>query len=182
MCVTEVLPAIHAISGCDTTSKIVSKKMVLKAAAGHGWELLSTFGKLPLDEEMMMKAKKFLICCLSNNDEKDFDELQFNSFHKQAFKMDWEKLPCTSKSIRKHIARSYLQCYRWFQAPFLEGNSLDPLDYGYTLSDDGDECLVPDVRVLQKVPIDFPSPCTCLKCVKATVCPCRVKNIPCEFC
>ena len=180
--VIEVLPTVHAPSGCDTTSKIGTKKAALRAAFDQGWELLKTFGNSPISDEMIMKAEKFLILCLSNNNEEDFDQLRFNSFHKQAFKMDLEKLPCMTSSIKLHIRRSYLQSNRWIHAPFIESIDLDPLDFGYIISD-GDEALVPNIEIRNKLPDDFPNPCTCIKCAKSNVCPCRVKGISCcEFC
>ena len=34
-----------------------------------------------------------------------------------------------------------------------------------------------------KFPGDFPMPCNCLKCTKANMCPCRVKQVACcQFC
>ena len=45
--VRDKLPAVHALTGCDTTSKVGTKKATLKAAECAGSELLSGFGKNP---------------------------------------------------------------------------------------------------------------------------------------
>ena len=48
--VISVLPAVHALNGCDSTSKIGGKKTTLKVAEGGPAESLSEFGKQPLSE------------------------------------------------------------------------------------------------------------------------------------
>ena len=94
-----------------------------------------------------------------------------------------KKLPCTSSSIHLHIRRTFLKCYPWLHAPFVETIDLNPTtDYGYIV--DEDEHLIPEIVKGDVTPEDFPLPCmrSCVKCVKSTVCPCRVREIPCcEF-
>ena len=48
---------------------------------------------------MKLGAEKYLVSCLSKNREEDFDALRFNKFHMKTFKMEFDKLPCTSDSI-----------------------------------------------------------------------------------
>ena len=64
--VIEVLPAVHALSGCDTTSKIGTKKSAFQTAEKSGEDYLESFGKSVLTEEMVSSAEKFLVDCLSN--------------------------------------------------------------------------------------------------------------------
>ena len=66
---------------------------------------------------------------------------------------------------------------------------IDPLDYGYVLLDvDGDEeddqfNLQPVISSDNVLPKDFSQPCTCGKCARDTVCPCRIRKITCcEYC
>ena len=180
--VVDVLPAVHALSGCDTTSKVGTKKSALQAAEETGHEQLHSFRKLPLSDDMVIAAEKFLVDCVSTSDKVDtFDELRFQKYHKKNFQLDFEKLPCTSKCIRLHIRRAYLQCYRWIHVASMENIDLSPIDYGYSV--DEDHHLVHEILDGDTIPSDFPSPCNCLKCAKSTVCPCRIKQIRCcEFC
>ena len=180
--VIEVLPAVHALSGCDTTSKIGTKKSAFQTAEKSGEEYLKSFGKSVLTEEMVCSAEKFLADCLSNDKKlQTFDELRFQTYHKKTLQLDFEKLPCTSNSIHRHIKRAFLQCYRWLHAPFMETIDLNPTDYGYIIDDN--EHLIPEIVEGPVTPDDFPLPCNCIKCAKSTVCPCRVRDIPCcEFC
>ena len=41
--VADILPPVHALTGCDTTSKIVTKTAALKTASECGYELLCFF-------------------------------------------------------------------------------------------------------------------------------------------
>ena len=79
-----------------------------------------------------------------------------------------------------HIRRAFIQTYKWLTAPFFPQCDLDPLHYGYEIEND---VLIPKISNDIPIPSDFPLPCNCLKCARANVCPCRIKNISCcEFC
>jgi len=175
--VAESLPAIHALSGCDSTSKIGTKKSALKTAQALRCEQVLSFAKAPIMDGMIRSAEKYLVACISSdNTVGTFDKLRYNIYHKKTFQLDLEKLPCTSASVHLHIKRAYLQCYRWLHAPYLENVPLDPTEYGYTLDKKGH--LSPEI-VHDVLPSDFPTPCSCIKCAISTVCPCRVRNITC---
>ena len=180
--VVSILPAVHALGGCDTTSKIGTKKASLKAAEKYGFQMLFRFGEDDLTPEMITSAEDFLVKCVSKNNEiTTFDDLRYKTFHKNVFQLDIEKLPCTSSSIVLHIKRAYLQCYRWVHAAYLEDIALNPIDYGYSLNENN--VLAPEIVLPEITPDNFPIPCKCLKCSKATVCPCRLKSITCcAFC
>ena len=179
--VLDVLPAIHALTGCDTTSKVGAKKEALNVAVNEYHNLVS-FGKDKISEEMIKNAEQYLVSCLSKSKEETFNAVRFNRYHMKTFKMEFDKLPCTSESIYRHIARAYLQCYRWINCPFEKNILLDPLKFGYIMSDDNED-LIPDILVKPTAPPDFPVPCGCGKCARQTICPCRIKKIACcQFC
>ena len=130
---------------------------------------------------MIQDAEKFLVSCVSPRNVETFDELRNIVYHEKHLKFDIERFPPTSGAIREHILRAYLQCFMWLHAPFVESFSVNPLDYGLFVDEDGN--LLPLVSREPSLPNDFPSPCNCLKCAKQTVCPCRVKEIPCcQYC
>ena len=56
----EVLTAIHALTGCDTTSKVGTKSRAVREGAGC-YHLLYTFGRDALSDELIADAEKFLI-------------------------------------------------------------------------------------------------------------------------
>ena len=173
--VRDILPAVHVLTGCDTTSKVGTKKAALKAAECTGSELLSGFGKEPLSDDMITAAERFLVGCLSDTSTvESFDELRYHQYHKKSFEFNLEKLAATSHTIYMHIMRAYFQCNRWVNAASVESITLDPLQYGYVAEEEGLIC--PEVVNYEIIPIDFPMPCNCLKCARSNVCPCRVKR------
>ena len=175
--VVDVLPAVHALSGCDTTSKVGTKTSALQATEETGHEQLESFGKLPLSDDMISASEKFLVDCLSSSDKVDtLMNCAFRHITKRSF--NWT---CTLKSTILLIGRAYLQCYQWTHVASMEGIDLNPIEYGYSVSEDDN--LVPEILDGDIKPSDFPLPCNCLKCAKSTVCPCRIKHIMCcEFC
>jgi hypothetical protein len=88
-----------------------TKKKALNVAVKE-YHKVKSFGKEQFSEEMMLDAEEYLVSCLFKNKEENFDVLQFNRYHMKTFKMEFDKLPCTSDSINRHIAHAYLECYR----------------------------------------------------------------------
>ena len=135
MSLVVVLPALHSLTGCDTTSKIATKPAAIKRCLY--FEDIQDFGKDRLDTDMLFKAENFLTHCLKENTTcSTFDELRLEEYYKYGRKVDFSKLPCTSESIHLHVQRSYLQCKIWLDAPH-GVNLLTPLDYGYSETDSG---------------------------------------------
>ena len=173
----------YALTGCDTTSKISTKSRALKTAITCG-DLLKSFGKDEISDQMLSDAEQFLVKCVSSSKSHfptSFDELRYEIYHNEKFTFDLEKLPPTSTSIKQHILRAYIQCKMWFDALSEEDTTLDPVQYGYTVDEDGH--VLPNILSGPSVPDEFPVPCNCLKCSMVNVCPCRVRKIPCcQFC
>ena len=102
--VVDILPAAHALPGCDTSSKVGTKLSALQIALKQGYDLLFDFGRTELSEKMISSAERFLVCCVSRNSDFDtFDELRNHAYHAKSSQIDLEKLPPTSSSIRLHI-------------------------------------------------------------------------------
>jgi len=139
----DILPAVHALTGCDTTSKIGTKTSAFKTAEKYGYELIYSFGKSELTEQMINNAERFLVRCLSSNENIGcFDELRYEVFHKKQLQFNIETFPPISNSIKIHIKRAFLQCHLWLHAPFVSNITIDSLDFGYTIDEEGH--LVPD--------------------------------------
>ena len=93
-------------------------------------------------------------------------------------KLQIEKLPCCSSSLHFHILRAHRQCYTIRNC--LSQVELPPENYGFDF--DTEDGYVPRITS-SHLPEDFPTPCTCGKCTKKTVCPCRVNGRKCsDFC
>ena len=165
----DVLAALHALTGYDTTSKICSKNIALKIADTNIIENLVTFGKTDLSIDMIIMAEKFPVKCIySKTNSENFEDLRMKfCHHNNTFNL--EKIPPTSMSIHKHIQRAYLQSHIWYSSSFREIPFKDPLDCGYIIPE---EKLIPDFET-EIVPEDFSMPCSCQKCARDNVCPCR---------
>ena len=59
--IIKILPTVHTLTGCNTTSKIGTKAAVLKTANACGYEHLCFFGKHELTNEIIYNAEQFLL-------------------------------------------------------------------------------------------------------------------------
>ena len=81
-----MLPAVHALSGCDTINKIRTKNLAFQTAGKSGEEYRKSFAKSPITDDMVSSAEKFLIDCLSNDKKvQTFHELRYQTYHKKSF-------------------------------------------------------------------------------------------------
>jgi hypothetical protein len=171
------LPALHALTGCDTTSKIATKLAAINAVrkAGNS-SLIQNFDSPQLTEDAVTMAETFLVQCLKpSTDMQSFDDLRLSAYDCNALTMDFEKTPCTSTNGRKHILRAYYQVQLWVQAPFRDASMIiNAESHGFVRRD---SLLVPDI-VISK-PEHLPDPCKCGKCARESSCPCRIAGIPC---
>ena len=103
----EVLPAIHALIGCDTSSKVGTKSRAVREGADC-YRLLYTFGWDALSDEMTADAEEFLLKCITKHDVDTFDELRFIVYHEKYLEFDIERFPPTSDNIRQHSGYTLL--------------------------------------------------------------------------
>ncbi|KAF3844287.1 hypothetical protein F7725_013628 [Dissostichus mawsoni] len=115
---TKCLPALHALTGCDTTSKISTKLAALNAVREpENSCLILNFDCPQLTESAIQMAETFLVKCLKpSTDLETFDDLRIAAFDSNALNMDFERTTCTSTNARKHILRGYYQQQLWVQA------------------------------------------------------------------
>ena len=130
---------------------------------------------------MIADAEKFLLKWITKHGFDTFDELRFIFYHEKYSEFDAEHFPPTSDNIRQHILHAYPQYYIWLHSAFLENINLDPLEYGYRLTEDSN--LVPITSTKLSIPSNFLQPCNWQKCGKARVRKCRLLEIRCcQFC
>ena len=115
----ENLPAIHALTRCDTASKVGTKNRAAREEA-NCYQLLYAFGRDVFRDEMIADAEKFLLKCITKHDVDTSDELRFIVCNEKYLKLDNERFPSPSDNIRQHILRSYLQCYIGYTLLFWE--------------------------------------------------------------
>ncbi len=125
-------------------------------------------------------AETFSVKCLKPyTDLQTFDDLRLAAFDSNALKMDFGKTPCTSTNARTHIHRRYYQQQLWVQSPFRDATLImNAESYGFVRRG---SLLVPEI-VISKLE-GLPDPCTCGKCARKNVCPCRLAGIHCcKYC
>ena len=171
----KVLPAIHALSGCDYTSKVGTKHSALLV---NPEMYLKDLGILNHNVDSLFdKAEAYLTQVLKKGTTfKTLDQLRFHKYH-HAKRASLEDLPPTSYSIRLHIKRAYLATYEMISI-FTSQASLDPRQFGFELND---ELLIPS-NGRNPIPEDFAIHCTCSKCGTQR-CLCRKSGVQCcKFC
>ena len=173
------LPAIHALSGCDSTSKVGPKLSGMKASMDLS--LLEGFGVEELSPQMISNAEKFLVSGLKKTDCSTVDEYRWEQYHNAKKELDFNLLVCCSSTLGEHRKRAYLQCKMWLQAPTPAVTTPDLLQYGYKATDVG---LTPVILPVPCRPDDLPPPCKCpTSCISTKTCTCRGMNIKCVvFC
>ena len=162
-----VLPAVHHLTGSDTTSKFGTKAAGLKAKPEV---YLKDFGKDPQSINVKLTEEYLVQVYKSGASAKTLDELRFHLYHHS--KKTIIDLPATSRAAEGHIRRAFHGAY--LQMYCLNGPKLDATYFGYSYEN---ECMKP--CLYQKLlPEDFPMPCNCKTCASIR-CPCREAQYPC---
>ena len=138
------LISVHSFSGCDTVSAIsgFSKSTFLAklCKTDKAEKAMDVFLDIRAEQEDIIKAgcELFHFMFRGNRDLGDLADLRFDIFSKRAAagSIKPEKLPPTTKAAAHHSLRAYLQTRDWL---LLETPSLDVLDYGWKLGDQGYE-------------------------------------------
>ena len=178
------LPVLHAMSGCDTTSrpfsigKITTIKKKEKVFAKAKPFLSPTAAQEEIEE-----AVKKIICILYNevDEQLNLDNIRKKRFERTAIKnmkgSDIKKLPPTNSAAKYHSFRVYYQVQVWF------GNeNIHATDWGWILRED---------RLLPKIMDNEPAPKSLLKMIKCgctmycdnNQCTCKRNGLFCsEFC
>lgn len=168
------LPAVHALTGSDTTSKVGTKDAVLKKKLD--FHLLQNFGKdNDITEIDVINTEKFLMQVLGYQG--TFDQFRIVQFYDAGKKLTLENMVCCSKTIHLHIRRAFFQANLWINAVQKEFPKLDPSEFGYIWSDT-DNVYYPVLAAEPFRPRDLPDPCKCTTCIKKT-CRCRLNNFKC---
>ena len=139
------LPALHAITGCDTTSSMadIGKKKPWKVAKRdtEHQRVLGQFGcarESGLDEMIAKKVETF-ICSLyptTRRSTKTTDELRYLLFC-QKRKGKNEALPPTSDSLKQHLERACYQTRIWRGALVAMQDLGSPIGHGWEVGEDG---------------------------------------------
>lgn len=173
---------LHSFSGCDTVSAI----------SGFGKStLLTKFCKTEKAEGAMnvfldVRAKKddiikagceLFMLMFRGKPPKDLGDLRFDIFSKRAAagSIKPEKLPPTTGAAAQHSLRAYLQTRDWL---VLQSPSLDVLDYGWKLGDQGYEPVPLTEPIAPDYLLKFVS-CNCMGDCTTLRCSCKKQGVKC---
>ena len=167
-----VLPVIHILTCCDTTSKVGTKLSALKPPAA---QLLSEFGKSlssPNQEEIIHKSEKYLVQVLKPNSTcTTMDDLRYEMYHQSKVR-DLHSLPHTSADLHLHILRCLYISYT--QMHCLQNVTVDPTNYGYELKNGS----LVSIYHQNNVSESLVQTCSCKKCLTKQ-CACIGIGVPC---
>ena len=125
----QVLTALHALSGCDYTSKVGTKVATLKACPTT---YLQQFGLLtvPIDPQIAVAEEYLCQVIKKGTSYKTMNALRNFKYHqsKRAF---FDKLPPASHSFRAHIMWAFYITNRMISLLLPNRTLFDPLHYGY---------------------------------------------------
>ena len=90
--VVHILPAMHPLTGCETTKKVGIKASGQQAAIEQGQKLLFDFGRDDLLVNMIPMAEYFLTKFISHATEfQTFDELRHHVYHIKNFQFAYSQ-------------------------------------------------------------------------------------------
>ena len=173
-----VLPALYTLTGCDSTSKVGTKKAALESNAES---LLVEFGKHPiLSESISQQAEKYLVNVIKKNSVSEtFTDLR-KEIYKSSISVTHLDLPPTSEGLLPHIQRSHYNTY--INTHLLDAGHSTPhisaLDNGYEMKDG----LLMPRQCWKTLEAKWTVTCKCKKCARLA-CLSRASNINCvTFC
>ena len=185
-----VLRGFHALSGCDTTGRILGKSKTAwwKAFVTASERVIQALNELGVGDEpceQVLSGCEEFICQLFSSKKHVFSraaDLRWHLFCKLKPNQGVEKLPPTQGAMHEHIRRAHIQCNVWQQVLIARPSVLEPTTLGWSQKTGVGE-LMP---VLTRVPLAPESvlemvKCGCAKSLCSGRCSCN--NLPCtELC
>jgi hypothetical protein len=135
--VARYLPLIHAIGGCDTTSRLfgIGKGVPLRkmqsnsSFMNHAKEFCHTSTKVGIQ----VSGEKLLVCMYGGSETDTLDALRLRKFREKVVKsissLQIQNLPPTSDAAKYHSFRVYFQVKLWTK----EQEILKPEDFGWQI-------------------------------------------------
>jgi len=132
----ELLPFLHAVTGCDTTSKIygVSKPAALKLLSTNKifQEVARSFVTSQSRQDVVTHGEKVVMMLLAGDPHQNLDVLRYEKFSSRVMTstscIQVQTLPPTSAATALHSLRVFLQMQLWTGK-----TTLIPEDWGWQL-------------------------------------------------
>ena len=179
-----ILPVIHDISGCDTTSRpyglgkksVLRKFMKSKELQTLASDFLSADDK---DQNVITKIGEAILCCLyGGNSQTSLDLMRVNMFSSKVATassfIQVHSLPPTCAAAKHHSLRVYLQVQQW-----AGNNKLEAREWGWKMRDN---LILPKTTELPPAPPALLAMirCGCKTGCETKACSCRKKGLHCS--
>lgn len=138
--VCKILPFLHAITGCDTTSRLfgIGKPVALKklmASTEYLKDYIEVFLQRTLSPDDVTKAGEEVIVWLYGGMPKEkLNMLRFRKFSTKIMTsvthVQVHTIPPTSDAVKFHSLRAYLQCQSWIN----DDDDRDPTMWGWYIA------------------------------------------------
>lgn len=199
------LPAVHALSGCDTVSicHSIGKGTAIKVLKSQKCPV-NSIGEETADlEDVIRQSTNFVASCYSIDRVQTMSEARVRVWAKKAGKSlasapKLQSLPPTTESFCENAKRAHYQACVWKHAVDQDPPALDPLKYGWSRDEDqkalmpvmvpaGVKIAPPYILKMIRCSCESQTPCSSLRCgckssrIACTVfCACRGDSICCN--
>lgn len=159
--------AMHALTGCDTTSYPFGKGKLSAVKLLSNVEL-ECIGDSQFDRDVVLTAGRHFFCLLYGSKPLlSMEELRYKNFSSKANIPKIRSLPPTGEALNKHILRCHLQVLLWKSAEDRCPPDVHIEDYGWSMNN---QELEPDIGVTTMAPPEL---------MKVVACGCTT-DTPCE--
>lgn len=131
--VANILPALHAFTGCDSTSKISSKTSAYKEVKKrYAQDALKPLGNGQPLTQFQSIALEQLYLKLINRPGNRADEGRYLAISRSVgIGLALDRIPCTSDALHQHALRASAQTYIWHNAFIPLYEPLDLMKFGF---------------------------------------------------
>lgn len=180
--ICKILPSLHAITGCDTTSRLGSKKKALQFASSPlVQEAFMDIGESSKIECINLQKIEAACTYIAHKKTTTANNLRHGMMIQiVGFKNNLSNAFCTSDALYLHILRAWAQTYIWKNAWKPMYACLNLENFGYkTLNND----LYPIQTSEESIPSDLVQPCKCNARCSTLSCSCKKAGVYCiELC
>lgn len=175
---SSILPALHVFTGCDSTSKVGTKKYsfnLLKKSE----TIINTLELLydsNLTHEQLIQLEGLYLKIVKKKGSSCNESRHLHFLSNPSALNDISSLPCTSDSFEQHVLRCSAQLYYWKNSTTAFVEPLDLTNYGFYHDDSSN--LRPRFMTLPPLPENLIDPCKCKNCSK-TSCACFKHKLSC---
>lgn len=177
----KVLPFLHALLGCDTTSRLfgIGKGVGLKLLSNKSfYSQAEIFMKAGATAADVTAAGEIAMCRIYGHSENDLNALRYHRFCEKVAKstkhVELQSLPPTSSSAKYHSLRVYHQIQMW-----LGDMELDPSQWGWKVKKDGLIPIESDMPAAPKYLLETIA-CNCKSDCVTSRCTCKKNGLKCS--